>query len=61
MLVVEYKRGDRFTADQEKEKRSVGELWAKRSNGKGLYLMARRTDDSGNNVRAQLLATIGGM
>lgn len=58
LLVVEYKGGDRFTADQEKEKRLVGELWAKRSDGKGIYLMARRVDDSGNNVRAQLLAAI---
>lgn len=58
MLVVEYKGGDRFTAEQEKEKRMVGELWAKCSNGRGLYLMARNADDTGRNVREQLLATI---
>ncbi|WP_407352931.1 DEAD/DEAH box helicase [Luteimonas sp. R10] len=60
LLVVEYKGGDRFTADQEKEKRMVGELWAKRSSGKGLYLMARKVDDKGRNVREQLLAAIAG-
>ncbi|GAB2503903.1 DEAD/DEAH box helicase family protein [Pseudoxanthomonas sangjuensis] len=58
LLVVEYKGGDRFTADQEKEKRMVGELWAKRSGGKGLYLMARKIDDSGHNVREQLSAVL---
>lgn len=58
LLVVEYKGGDRFTAEQEEEKRMVGELWAKRSNGRGLYLMARKVDDQGRNVREQLLAAI---
>lgn len=58
LLVVEYKGGDRFTADQEKEKRLVGDLWAKRSGGKGLYLMARKQDDDGRDVRAQLLALL---
>jgi type III restriction enzyme len=58
LLVVEYKGGDRFTAEQEQEKRLVGELWARRSDGHGLYLMARKIDDRGRDVRAQLLATI---
>ncbi|TWI01784.1 type III restriction enzyme [Luteimonas cucumeris] len=58
LLVVEYKGGDRFTAEQEQEKRMVGELWANRSNGKGLYLMARKVDDQGRGVRDQLLAVI---
>ena len=60
LLVVEYKGGDRFTAEQEEEKRMVGALWAKRSNGRGLYLMARKVDDKGRNVREQLLAAIAG-
>jgi type III restriction enzyme len=60
LLVVEYKGGDRFTAEQEQEKRMVGELWAQRSNGKGLYLMARKLDGRGRNVRDQLLAAIAG-
>lgn len=60
LLVVEYKGGDRFSSDQEREKRLVGDLWAKRSGGKGLYLMAQRTDDAGNSVRDQLLAVISG-
>lgn len=58
LLVVEYKGGNRFTLDEEKEKRLVGELWAKRSDGRGLYLMAQKVDDKGRNVRGQLLAVI---
>lgn len=58
LLIVEYKGEDRYSSDEEKEKRLVGELWAKRSNGKGLYLMARKIDDAGLNVRDQLLAVI---
>jgi type III restriction enzyme len=36
----------------------VGELWARHSDGKGLYLMAQMTDDKGHGVREQLLAAI---
>jgi type III restriction enzyme len=60
LFVVEYKGGDRFTSDEEKEKRLVGELWANRSNGKGLYFMAQKSDGRGHNVREQLLAVIAG-
>lgn len=60
LLVIEYKGGDRYSADQEREKRMVGELWAKRSGGKGLYLMAQKSDEKGRSVREQLLAVIGG-
>lgn len=59
LLVVEYKGGDRFTADQEKEKRLVGALWAERSNGKGVYLMAQKSDGRGNSVTDQIKAAIG--
>ncbi|HEJ5008678.1 TPA: DEAD/DEAH box helicase [Pseudomonas aeruginosa] len=58
LLVVEYKGGDRITADQEKEKKLVGELWAARSNGKGIYVMAQLQDEKGNNVTEQLKAAI---
>tara|TARA_B100000676_G_scaffold253910_1_gene259929 strand:- start:5148 stop:7769 length:2622 start_codon:yes stop_codon:yes gene_type:complete len=58
LLVIEYKGADRFSADQEKEKRLVGELWAKGSGGKGIYLMAQKKDEQGRNVREQILAAI---
>ena len=38
-LVVEYKGGFLATADDAKEKRLIGELWADRSAGAGLFLM----------------------
>jgi len=58
LFVVEYKGEDRFSSDEEKEKRLVGELWARRSKGKALYLMTRHVDDAGRNVREQLLRAI---
>lgn len=61
LFVVEYKGGDRFTADQEEEKRMIGALWEKGSNGRGLYLMARKRDDKGRDVRQQLLDKISGV
>lgn len=60
LLIVEYKGLDRFTADQEEEKRLVGDLWSKRSGGRGLYLMAVKRDEKGRGVREQLLAAIRG-
>ncbi|WP_045838208.1 DEAD/DEAH box helicase [Hyphomicrobium sp. 99] len=39
VLVVEYKGAPYFTNDDSKEKRLVGDLWADRSSGKGLFLM----------------------
>jgi type III restriction enzyme len=55
LFVVEYKGGDRITADQEEEKRLVGELWARRSNGRGVYLMASKAN---GDLRGQLRAAI---
>ena len=59
LLVVEYKGGDRYSSDTEKEKRMVGELWATKSKGKGIYLMAQLKDEKGNSVTEQLKAVIG--
>lgn len=58
LLVVEYKGGDRYSSDTEKEKRMVGELWATKSKGKGIYLMAQLKDETGNSVTEQLKAAI---
>lgn len=58
LLVVEYKGGDRYTADSEKEKRMVGELWATKSKGRGIYIMAQLKDEKGNSVTEQLQAAI---
>ena len=45
--------------DDSNEKRLIGELWARKSTGKGLYLMAQKKDEQGRGVREQLLAVIG--
>ncbi|HGM5957991.1 TPA: DEAD/DEAH box helicase [Stenotrophomonas maltophilia] len=59
LLVVEYKGGDRFSADQEKEKRLVGQLWAERSDGRAVYLMAQLRDENNSSLTDQLKAAIG--
>jgi type III restriction enzyme len=40
ILVVEYKGGDRATNDDSKEKANIGEIWARLSEGKALFLLA---------------------
>lgn len=36
--------GDRWSNDDSKEKRRLGELWAERSGGQGLFVMPNGTD-----------------
>lgn len=43
-LVVEYKGADRWSDDDSKEKRALGELWEKRSNGTCLFVMPKGKD-----------------
>lgn len=57
-LVVEYKGEPYKTNDDSKEKRLVGELWEKLSQGKGLFLMAVEKDDQGRGVLEQLRGKI---
>lgn len=54
LFVVEYKGGDRFTNEDSEHKRAIGELWAKNSGGKAVYLMAQKVDEQGRNIREQL-------
>jgi type III restriction enzyme len=44
ILVVEYKGEDRWSNDDSKEKRAVGNLWASRSDGKCLFVMPKGPD-----------------
>lgn len=44
MLVVEYKGADRWSNDDSKEKRRLGELWELKSNGKCLFVMPKGKD-----------------
>lgn len=60
ILVVEYK-GAHLAADPaEREKRRVGELWARASKGKGLFLWAMKRDEAGRDVRGQLRVVLHG-
>jgi type III restriction enzyme len=43
-LIVEYKGWDRYSSDDAKEKRAVGELWQALSEGKGVFTMSTRGD-----------------
>ena len=44
LLVVEYKGGDRWSNDDSKEKRRIGELWAEKSQGTCLFVMPKGND-----------------
>lgn len=44
LLAVEYKGEHLVSADDAKEKENIGSLWAKKSNGKCLFLMVTKSD-----------------
>jgi type III restriction enzyme len=44
ILVVEYKGADRWSDDDSKEKRLIGEVWEKRSKGRCLFVMPKGRD-----------------
>lgn len=60
ILVIEYKGEALKTNDDSKEKKDVGELWEKHSNGKGLFLFATYKDDKGRDVYQQIADKISG-
>lgn len=59
IFVIEFKGADRVTTDDTKEKRNIGELWAAKSGGKGLFLMAQMKDEQGRSLKAQIDAVLG--
>ncbi len=52
-LVAEYKGARDIKSDDTREKRTIGELWERRSDGKGLFIVAEKNRD-GRDMRAQL-------
>ena len=58
LLVVEYKGERDARSDDTAEKRTIGELWERQSDGKGLFIVAEKTVD-GNDVRQQLMRKLG--
>lgn len=57
-LVVEYKGGHLTTTDDSKEKKALGELWEVKSNKKGLFIMAEKTDSNGLGIYEQLVLKV---
>ncbi|MDH7784159.1 type III restriction enzyme [Ochrobactrum sp. 19YEA23] len=57
ILMVEYKGAHLTDAANTDEKRAIGALWEKASDGKGLFLMAEKQID-GKDVRQQMQAKI---
>ncbi|MEO5655960.1 MAG: DEAD/DEAH box helicase family protein [Nitrosospira sp.] len=60
LFVVEYKGEPYVTNDDSREKTNVGELWAAKCDGKGLFLMAQKQDAAGVSLRDQIARAIGG-
>jgi len=54
VFVIEYKGEAYKTNDDSREKNAVGQLWASKSNGHCLFLMAVEEDDQGRNVFQQI-------
>lgn len=54
LLVVEYKGKVYATNDDSREKRAVGELWARKSGGQCLFLMAEKKNAQGQGVFQQI-------
>ncbi len=59
VLVVEYKGEAYVTNDDSREKRLVGDAWAKNSGGTCLFLMAVETDGERRNVFQQINDALG--
>lgn len=57
LLVVEYKGAHIAEGSETAEKRAIGELWQRKSNGKGIFVMVEKNID-GRDMRQQLLGAI---
>lgn len=58
-LVVEYKGAVYFTNDDSREKRDIGEVWARASNGRCVFVMVTHASVIGKSVEVQLRNAIG--
>ena len=59
LLVVEYKGAHIADSSDTAEKRTIGELWQRTSNGKGVFVVVEKSVN-GKDMRQQLLDGIGG-
>lgn len=60
-LVVEFKGEDRWSNDDSKEKRAIGELWAERSKGKCLFVMPKGKDFEAIRATIEAVRQVGPM
>lgn len=58
LMVVEYKGAHLTDMVRTQEGKNIGELWESKSNGKGRFIMVLKQDESGRDMREQLLARI---
>jgi type III restriction enzyme len=58
IFVVEYKGEPFISNDDSREKINIGELWASKSNGQGLFLMAQLQDAAGRSLYEQIASVI---
>ena len=58
IFVLEYKGGHLDTADDARVKNAIGKQWAKDSNGKRIFLMAKKQDEVGRSLEEQINQTI---
>ena len=58
IFVVEYKGSDRYTTDDSKEKRAIGDVWAGASKGRCKFAMVTDAATAGKSVGAQLLGAL---
>lgn len=56
ILVIEYKGAHLDDTQDTKEKRNIGQLWAEKSAGKGIFLIAEKHNQQGQDTRAQIVA-----
>ena len=58
VLVIEYKGEHLADTPDAQEKRNIGQLWAGKSSGKGIFLMAEKRDAQGRDTRGQVIAAV---
>lgn len=58
IVVIEYKGAHLADTGDTKEKRNIGELWAAKSEGKGLFLMAEKKNVQGQSLAEQITHAI---
>jgi len=54
LMVVEYKGADRYSNDDSKEKRAIGEVWASLSNNRCLFVMVTAPALAGKTLAEQM-------